>query len=122
MRWLTMSFLLALPLSAPAGAETVSESTALVTEILNKNNGEIPYPFERFQDFAGKTEFLNAFIPDGRSLQKNSTDFSDPRIINAMGSRLFIGYSPRAKKIEIISRDKKTTSLISYSLKTTDQD
>ena len=67
------------------------------------------------------------FVPQGRSLQKNSTDLKDPRVLfgmppafqledkngkvitfkNPLSKELFVGYSPKAKTLEILSYNRE---------------
>lgn len=63
-------------------------------------------------------------IPEGRSLQKDNTSYEEPRIVlsmppgfqdatgngykNPLGSQFFLGFSPRAKTLEMITYDPDT--------------
>lgn len=82
----------------------------------------LPYPFSRLvEDLKARTgaEIQLGFVPLGRSLQRYAADphyFASPRIILAvigggtagqgLRDRLFMGYQPAARAIEIISFDE----------------
>jgi hypothetical protein len=103
--------------SADADDRWISESTALQTKILKKNSGKVPFPFEDFDRFKVGYENLKVLIPNGRSLQKKSTDLKHPRIINAMGEEIFLGYSPKSKSVEIISLNETELRFDFYEVK-----
>ncbi len=80
---------------------------------------------------ASEVEKLNLapgmFVPQGRSLQKGSTDLKDPRVLfgmppafqitksdgtvatfkNPLSKELFVGYSPRARTLEVLSYNRE---------------
>jgi len=107
---------------------TVMASTAIAGTAFDRlypaNNGalSLPYPFARLiEDLKVRTgaEIQLGFVPLGRSLQRYAADpdfFASPRIILAvigngapghgLRDRLFMGYQPAARAIEIISFDE----------------
>jgi hypothetical protein len=109
--------LTSLAAAAPVAAESVFEK-------LYPAKGdaiELPYPFaELLADLArkvGGAEIRTAFIPLGRSLQRYAADpdfFKHPRILagvtgagpGALKDRLYFGYQPVSKTIEIIAFDE----------------
>jgi hypothetical protein len=97
-----------------ARAESLDPDTAL-SRLLGGLGGPIDRPFgelyQGFKKYQGglvtEQYAVPLIIPDGRSLQKNKTDFKDPRLILA-NPELFIGYAPKAKQLEIISLNSRT--------------
>lgn len=76
--------------------------------------GTIPYPPEKFIDallaLEPESNVIASILPHGRSLERTATDFRQPRSMflwqdNASRApyRLFVGYTPGAEQLEIIS-------------------
>jgi mono/diheme cytochrome c family protein len=81
-------------------------------DLVEQNGGEIPFPFEKLlNDFYPKVRKFEdealpfVLIPKGRSLQRRSADFRNPRIVAGLGWRfpILLGYAPTAGEIEVIS-------------------
>lgn len=88
-----------------------------------KENGGLPYPFERLIDLVASYDRDGqrprvVLIPDGRSLLKGDADFLKPRLVVAsearpansdhdlgtkLKGRLFLGFVENADEIEVIS-------------------
>lgn len=105
-------------MAGAAGAETVFDRLYPATQ----GTLALPYPFARLvEDLKARTgaEIQLGFVPLGRSLQRYAADprfFTSPRIVlavigngaqgPALRDRLFMGYQPAARAIEIIAFDE----------------
>jgi hypothetical protein len=101
-------FIWILVTSAFARAETT------LSKFLETLGGEIPYPPEKIVktlEAQGYPLFGEAVIPNGRSLQRRSTDYKEPRSLVSFSldgsqrpdSFIYIAYTPRLKQLEIIA-------------------
>lgn len=97
-------------------------SRSLFDFIVHENGG-LPYPFEKLTALIksyseGDSSLPTILIPDGRSLVRSASSFSEPRVLlgvdarprqNAktlgflLKNRLFIGYVEKSRQLEIIS-------------------
>lgn len=99
------------------------EGTRSLFDHILKDNGGLPYPFERLIDLVASYDRdgnapRSVLIPDGRSLLKGDADFHQPRLVVAsdartvesdhelgtkLKGRLFLGFVENAAEIEVIS-------------------
>ncbi len=98
------------------------EGTRSLFDHLIRENGALPYPFERLIELLASYDAQgraprSLLIPDGRSLLKGQASFSRPRIVVAADAvppageslapqwrgRLFLGFVEDASEIEVIS-------------------
>ncbi len=98
--------------------EKTNFEASYFSELIAQNGGEIPFPIETLvRDMFKKVQIIDEeqvqiiLIPNGRSVQRNTTDFKDPRILIGLGWRypILIGYSPKAEQLEIISFNTHTS-------------
>jgi hypothetical protein len=115
----------------PAGPELPPAGRSDFDLLIARNNGEIPYPFDKLAALLRDNtsgEQAAPFIPHGRSIQRAETDFTSPRILlghsqNLIGSpisnfkpskledlvnrlppsRTYVGYTAKANSLEIFS-------------------
>ncbi len=115
--------LLILISSSLVGPQLWAES--LFDRYVAQNNGVVPFPFsslrENFNQRAEENSLVSGgtvtvsdlLVPDGRSAQKSTSNFRDPRVLTSIETgegRIFIGYSKNARQLEVISWNQETQS------------
>ena len=98
-----------IPLLYASGDEVVVDlnidTRTAFYEFIQEHQGKLPAPSEFLSEFANsKNRGHLLVIPSGRSIQKNKTNFKDPRFVIADNDgRIFAGFAPNAHQLEIIS-------------------
>ncbi len=118
-RILLFCVLLGLRGATLGASELASSSPSDFDLFLAKLGGTIPFPpreiFEKLGTSASESLIVEV-IPHGRSLERSSTDYVSPRTVfvwaqdlNKVDSpRVFLGYTPNKKQLEVISFDSAT--------------
>ncbi len=86
---------------------------------VKKLGGKIPFPPEEIFEKLGtstKTALMADLFPHGRSLERDFTDFADPRAVfvwaedpvQVNSPRVFLGYTPKKQQLEVISFNSNT--------------